>query len=105
MFRLYKENKGDNENMIPHKEKSKLAGESIPIKSGGTYLVEDWWDKLVEDSWKHMKGNPACIIYALRVAILKLPDDDEVLYGHTEDGLGHLIHVSEVDNLDNLKVL
>ena len=40
-------------------------------------------------------GNPACLKYAVRSAFAMLPTDDNVLYGKV-NGLGHLVHISEV---------
>jgi len=83
--------------MLIHKEKSHLAGKHVKIKNGWTILIEDWWDRLVEKSWMDMTGNPACLQYAIRISTLNVTLDNEVLYGHTEDGLGHLIHISEIE--------
>ncbi|GAH83105.1 unnamed protein product, partial [marine sediment metagenome] len=30
-------------------------------------------------------------------------NDDEVLYGHTKNGLGHLIHISEIKQIASVK--
>ena len=62
------------------------------------FIVEDWWDRLYGASWKFANGNPACLIYALRTGFsqIPIPHDDDVLYGHTKDGLGHLVHISEI---------
>jgi hypothetical protein len=60
------------------------------------YRVEDWWDRVSGGSWMDAVGNPACLGYAIRASVAGLPTDDEVLYGHTPDGLGHLVHISEI---------
>ena len=60
------------------------------------YVVDDWWIRAAGMSWGNAQGNPACLNYAMRGAIEGLPDDDDVVYGHTPDGLGHLVHVSEI---------
>ena len=46
-------------------------------------------------------GNPACLVYAMRTAFskTKVPTDNEVVYGKTDNGLGHLLHVSEIEEL------
>ena len=91
-----------------HTEKSKLAGKEVKIKAlvehpqnsnfgGSSFKVEDWWDHLTGKSWQNATGNPACLIYAMRGAIQKLPIDDDVLYGHTPDNLGHLVHITEIE--------
>jgi len=83
--------------MLIHEKKSNLAGKHVKIKKLGSILIEDWWDRLVQKSWMGMTGNPACLEYTVRISLLNVPLDDEVLYGHTEDGLGHLIHISEIE--------
>jgi hypothetical protein len=91
-----------------HNEAHPLAGKTVKIKPGATHLqvpdfggseyrVEDWWDRVGEQSWMSARGNPACIIYALRAADNKLPTDDDVLYGKI-GALGHIVHVSEIEN-------
>ncbi len=88
-----------------HRESSPLAGKTVKIKlgcihpqikdfSGSDYRVEDWWDKIAEQSWMDSDGNPACLIYAMRSASV-LPLDDEVLYGKIGP-FGHLVHLSEI---------
>jgi len=94
-----------------HNEKHEKAGQTItvnlkaPIVMGGAagrttmeFTVEDWWDKLSGSSWMFAEGNPACMAYAIRAGVSKLPINDEVVYGHNKDGgLGHLVHVSELE--------
>lgn len=88
--------------------KSDLAGQKVKIKShvkhlqdphfgGSTFIVEDWWDRVTGRSWMICDGNPACLVYALRTVGTQVPLDNEVLYGHSEGGLGHLVHISEID--------
>lgn len=60
------------------------------------FRIEDWWDRVSGGSWMTAEGNPAALGYAMRSGFTGLPVDDEVVYGHTEDGLGHLVHVSEI---------
>lgn len=92
-----------------HSEKSPLAGQNVKVKSWVKhpdydtfnemeFKVEDWWDRVYGFSWKFANGNPACLIYAMRSGFseVPIPHDDEVLYGHTQDGLGHLVHISEI---------
>ena len=87
------------------RKKSSLAGTTVTIKSGefkdASYVVEDWWQNVAGKSWMFCDRNPACLIYAMRTGFseLSVPTDDEVLYGKTEDGLGHLIHISEIETL------
>lgn len=90
--------------------KSSLANQEVTIKKGVKHpqndhfggskiLIEDWWDRIYGSSWMFAQENPACLVYAVRTAFSKepIPSDDEVLYGHTKDGLGHLVHISEIE--------
>ncbi len=87
-----------------HDVSSPLAGKTVKIKKdvnklgGQDYQVEDWWDKIIGESWLHSQGNPAALNYAMRITLSTpvLPTDDEVLYGKIE-GTGHLIHLSEIE--------
>jgi hypothetical protein len=60
------------------------------------FLVEDWWDRVYGGSWMYANGNFACMHFAARSGVVGLPLDDEVVYGKTGDGLGHLVHASEI---------
>jgi len=83
-----------------HSESHPLAGQNITLPSGDTYWLEDWWDRVSGGtSWMDMQGNPACMLYAMKSGMNNLPLDNEVVYGKV-DGLGHLMHVSEL-GLDN----
>lgn len=89
-----------------HTEPSKLKNQTIIVKEqdnlpGGEFKVEDWWDRVSGKSWAHSSNNTAAnntaaINYALRVNRLKLPIDDEVLYGKIGH-LGYLVHMSEIE--------
>lgn len=90
-----------------HTERHPLAGKLVTLNaevdkgarselsSGMLYRVEDWWDRVSGGSWMNAKGNPACLKYAMRSAMSGLPLDNEVVYGKI-DGLGHLIHATEL---------
>jgi len=91
-----------------HKENSELSGKEIILDSETLkslefkseeeiFIVEDWWDKVANKSWMFSRGNPACLNYAMRAALKGLPLDDKVLYGKI-NGLGYLIHISEIQN-------
>jgi hypothetical protein len=93
-----------------HDKPSPLAGKTVLIKKTSTHrqfpnwpgskiAIEDWWDRAAGRSWMICDGNPACLIYAMRSADNDLPTDNEVLYGHREDGYGSLIHISEVEDI------
>ena len=91
-----------------HTEKHQAAGKVVLIKdtvgpdtngqvlAGQEYHIEDWWDRVGGQSWMVTKNNPACMLYAMRSGLADLPCDNEVVYGKI-GGLGHLIHVSELD--------
>lgn len=71
------------------------------LKPGTAYRVEDWWDRVSGQSWATSQGNPAALKYAVRTACgdiagKPVPDDDEVLYGKV-NGIGHLVHVCEIE--------
>lgn len=92
-----------------HANPHELAGTTVPVRTrvplfrqnnnaNATVplLVEDWWDRVTGRSWMDEVGSPACLSYAIRSGALSLPLDNEVVYGHTADGLGHLVHASEI---------
>ena len=74
--------------------------EKCIIKSGKfkgqEFILEDLASKLFGGSWKDQFGNPACLLYALRVADEDLPLDDDVYYGKI-GCMGHLIHKRELE--------
>jgi hypothetical protein len=84
---------------VIHQEESPLAGKTVKVVAGefagNDYRVEDWNDRVIGKSWMFADGNPACLMYAMRSALDRLPTDNEVLYGKI-GSLGHLIHISEV---------
>jgi len=88
-----------------HKEKSPIAGSFMFIKSGVPELgdkiihIEDWWDRISGKSWMFCVGNPAAMNYGIRSGLNGLPIDDEVVYGHI-NGLGFLVHISELDTVN-----
>jgi len=66
------------------------------VMPGMVYRIEGWWDSLTGESWTESSGNPAAMQYTIRVATSgHVPLDDEVVYGHI-NGIGHLVHVSEL---------
>lgn len=96
-----------------HNEPHPLAGKTVRLRDdfkggvgdpapGSEFRVEDYWDspRVGGQSWGASTGNPACIKYAVRAGIFGLPEDDEVLYGKDQHGLGHLIHVSEIETAE-----
>lgn len=61
--------------------------------------IEDWWDRITGGSWMEANGNPAAIHYAMRAGVSGLPIDDDVLYGKDMRGMGHIIHLSEIQGV------
>jgi len=89
-----------------HSEAHPLAGKTVHLKdlredpSGETlasdvYQIEDWWDRLTGGSWMDAVDNPAALGYAVRAGSVRLPLDNEVVYGKV-GAFGHLMHVSEL---------
>ena len=89
-----------------HENKSEFACKDATIRKNSTHFqvpsfggavirIEDWWDRVAGKSWMDCNGNPAALVYAMRSVDNDLPADDEVLYGKI-NGLGHLIHISEL---------
>lgn len=63
--------------------------------NGQEYQIEGYWDSVTGESWMDAEGNPAALKYAMRAGLSGLPVDDLVLYGKV-NGLGHLVHQSEL---------
>lgn len=59
------------------------------------FRIEDWNDRVFGQSWMYMNGHPASLGYAMRSAV-RLPLDNEVVYGKDDRGIGHLVHVNEI---------
>ena len=90
-----------------HEKPFEFSGKTVKIKEGVThpqvpnfggqeFVIEDWWDRLQDKSWKDCDGNPAALLYAFRIADNNLPIDDEVVYGKV-GSFGHLVHVEELE--------
>lgn len=60
-----------------------------------TAVVEDYWMNVFGKSWMFSDGNPAALNYALRSGVNGLPINDDVVYAKI-NGLGHLVHTSEI---------
>jgi len=65
-----------------------------------TILIEDKVEEVFGGSWMFKDGNPACMLYAMRIAMEGIPSDDEVWYGKI-NGLGELVHFSELEEVKN----
>ena len=86
-------------------EKFKFADQTLKIKEdandigGCEFIAEDYWINIDPcRSWMISDGNPACLIYAMRIACGKIfiPLDDNVVYGKI-NGMGYLVHVNELE--------
>lgn len=73
-----------------------LKAEGPGLVDATEFWIENWWDALTGGSWMFAGGNWAAAKYAMRSALASLPIDNEVVYGKTKDGLGHLVHTSEL---------
>ena len=64
--------------------------------------IEGKWKEISGKSWMNCNGNPACLIYAMRSGFADdIPTDNEVYYGKI-NGLGYLVHVSELGERTDL---
>lgn len=72
------------------------AGETFDW-GGQPFRVEDWWDRVYGEPWGTSRWNPAALKYAMRLVGSGIPDDDEVVFGKDASGIGHLVHVSELE--------
>lgn len=91
-----------------------LAGKTVTIRQtavhpqypdfgGAEIQVEDTWEKVNGTPWQRARGNPACTVYGSRVHQNKLPADDQIVYGKL-NGLGVIVHVSEITHVDGESV-
>lgn len=92
---------------MSHTSQHPNAGQTVTVTPGApvfghqdttpfTFRIEDWNDRVFGQSWEVMAGHPASLGYALRAAQAGLPLDNEVVYGKDADGIGHLVHVNEI---------
>jgi hypothetical protein len=97
--------------MSVHADPHPLAGQTVKLAAGvvapdldagDEFRVEDYWDRVSGQSWGESTNNPAALKYAIRTGLAaaiggrEVPLDDEVLYGKVR-GIGHLVHVSEIE--------
>lgn len=70
--------------------------------SNQRFIVEDWWENVYGRSWMVSDGNPAAMIYGIRTGMKRgtVPSDNNVVYGKI-DGMGYLLHVSELCILED----
>jgi hypothetical protein len=74
----------------------KLRADAAEI-GGQPFEVQDWFDRTAGVTWRKAldAGDPRAIGYNVRRGLGGLPDDDDVLFGRL-DGVGRLVHVSEI---------
>lgn len=68
----------------------------VPNFGGSEIHIEGLWSQIHGTQWYHCESNIACVIYGLRCIENNLPIDDAVYYGKI-NGLGHLVHISELE--------
>jgi hypothetical protein len=75
-----------------------FIGNHHALPKGSPVTVEGLWKDLVHKSWRdsYTQGNPAAIVYMVRVIVHQLPRDDDVYYVHDQSGIGHLVHATEL---------
>jgi len=85
------------------RDPSPYAGKTVRLRPGAAELgghradVVDWYDRLGGGvSWRDNPGDPRAQNYAIRRGLGNLPDDDDVLFARV-DGMGQLIHVTEIE--------
>ena len=62
---------------------------------GSEIIIEGLWKEIFGQSWMYCEGNPTCLIYSMRVLQNNLPFDNNVYYCKI-NGIGHLVHESEI---------
>ena len=85
------------------RDPSPYAGQTVRLRADAAELggyqaeVVDWYERTGDRvSWHDNPGDPRVQNYTIRRGLGQLPDDDEVLFARV-DGMGQLIHVTEVD--------
>lgn len=87
------------------RDPSPYAGQTIKLRPGAAELgghdiaVVDWYERTGAGvTWAQglEAGDPRAIGYSVRRGLGGLPDDDDVLFGRV-DGMGVLVHESELD--------
>lgn len=87
------------------RDPSPYAGQTVKLKADAAELggrdveVQDWFSRVRGRGWKEaLAGNdPRAVSYNVRRGLGGLPDDDDdVLLGRV-DGMGQIVHLSEVE--------
>lgn len=69
----------------------------FPDFGGSEFYVEDAVKNVMGRSWMDAMGNPAAMVYAMRVPENSLPVDDDVFYGKLPNGMGAIVHSLELE--------
>ena len=94
---------------IQKNTKYKIKGKSKYFKgkygtSNPIITIENEHKKVLGRWWGGYDGNITCMLYGVRNAVEYLPLDngetEEVYYGKI-DGLGELVHISELEEVNN----
>jgi hypothetical protein len=88
------------------REPSPYAGTTQRLRADAVELggqpaeVVDWYERTgAGQSWHAtIATDPRAQNYAMRRAMAKLPDDDDVLFARV-DGMGALVHLTEIDGV------
>lgn len=85
------------------RDPSDYAGKTVRLRADAAELgghraeVVDWYERLGDGvSWRDNPGDPRTENYRMRRGLGGLPDDDDVLFARV-DGMGQLIHVTEIE--------
>lgn len=90
------------------RDPSLQAGKTVTLRAdaheiGGQHAeIVDWYDRTGPGiTWQegYAQHESRATAYAIRAAVAGLPDDDQVLMARV-DGMGQLIHASEIDGYD-----
>ena len=93
---------------IQKNTKYRIKGKSKYFKykygtSNPIITIEDEHKKVLGQWWAGYSGNPTCMLYGVRNGIEGLPLDndeaEEIYYGKI-DGLGELVHISELEEIE-----
>lgn len=100
-----------------HDKQHPQARESVVLKDGSVFTIQDWWDRFAEKSLAeaYAQGDPAAVLYMAqgippppntkmakenpekfqRLRAQREEQKDEIVYGHIGN-LGKIVHVSDI---------
>lgn len=83
---------------VIHQTPHPQAGQTVILKNGAKFTIDDWFDRVAGKSWTRVVGNVAANLYAFRSGRAGIPIDDEVVYG-----AGNIVHISEIAVPHNIR--